>query len=248
MQISEEKAQEVVVHERRIEQTRAAMNETISELQQRLSPGSLAGNAGNAVKEATVGTTGRFVSNMSDRVKANPVPALLVGAGVAWMWISGRKNSVGGSQNYYRRGLSDSRTPVQKTTGQMASSAGQVADQVSTKVSDTAEQVSATVGDVAEGAREQFDQVSTQVGMQAERVQTSFQRMLEENPLPVALAAAGLGALIAAAVPTTPAEERMIEPAREQFSQQAKKVGEKVGQVAERAQQAARDEVQRQTQ
>jgi hypothetical protein len=228
MQISEEKAQEVVVHERRIEQTRAAMNETISELQHRLSPGSLAGNAGNAVKEATVGTTGRFVTNMSDRVKANPVPAILVGAGVAWMWISGRKN---GGSSY-----------------QVSSGAGRVADEVSSRVGATADEISGTVGDVAESAREQFDQVSTEVGMQAQRVQTSFQRMLEENPLPVALAAAGLGALIAAAVPTTPAEERMIEPAREQFSQQAKKVGEKVGQVAERAQQAARDEVQRQTQ
>jgi ElaB/YqjD/DUF883 family membrane-anchored ribosome-binding protein len=246
MQISEEKAQEVVMHERRIEHTRAAMSDTISELQHRLSPGSLAGNAGSAVKEATVGRTGRLVTDVSDRVKANPLPAILVGGGLAWLWMSGKKTSGTGSGYYYRRGLADSRGPAESATGQLSSSAGRVADQVTAKVGDAADQVSATVGDVAETARQQFDAASTQVGMQAQRVQTSFQRMLEENPLPVALAAAGLGALIAAVVPTTPAEERMIEPAREQLSQQAKKVGEKAGQVAERAQQAAREEVQRQ--
>ena len=245
MQISEEQAQEVVVHERRIEQTRQGMNDTLSELQHRLSPGSLAGNAGNAMKEATVGRSGRFLGDVTERVKSNPIPAILIGAGVAWLWRSGRKN--GGSTYYYSRGLSPQpRSSVQKAGDQVSSGASRVADEVSSKVGNAAEQVSGTVSDVADTARQQLDQVGTQVGMQAHRVQTSFQRMLEENPLPVALAAAGLGALIGAAVPTTPAEQRMIEPAREQLSEQAKKVGEKVGQVADRAQQAAREEVQRQ--
>jgi hypothetical protein len=71
--------------------------------------------------------------------------------------------------------------------------------------------------------------------------------MLEQNPLPVALAAAGLGALIATAVPTTPAEEKMLEPVGQQLSEQAKQVSQKVSQVADRAQSAAREEVQRQS-
>src|SRR5919199_878210 len=104
MQISEEQAQEVVVHERRIEQTRQGMNDTLSELQHRLSPGSLAGNAGNAVKEATVGRSGRFLGDVTERVKSNPIPAILIGAGVAWLWRSGRKN--GGRPYFYSRRLS----------------------------------------------------------------------------------------------------------------------------------------------
>jgi gas vesicle protein len=266
MQISEEQAQQVTIHERRIEQTRQAMGDTVSQLQHELSPGTLAGNAGNAVKQATVGRTGRLVGSLTDRVKANPIPAALMGGSLAWMWMSGRKDSGNKKTYYYSRGLTSPQPNRMRQTGdglssaagsvgdqvsstagrvgdQVSATAGDIADTVSSRVSDAADQVSDTVGDVADSARAGMDQV----GMQAQRLQTSFQRILEENPLPVALVAAGLGALIATAVPTHPAEERMLQPVGDQLSEQAKKVGEKIGQVADKAQSAARDEVQRQS-
>jgi Protein of unknown function (DUF3618) len=245
MQISEDKAQEAAMHERRIERTRGALTQTISQLQEQLSPGTIAGNAGNAVKEATVGKSGRFVGQMTERIKENPVPAVLVGAGLAWLWMGGRKKD--DSSIYYSRGLSTS----PKST--MASRAGHVGnqasdavnnatDQVSGAVSNVADQVAGTVSNAADTAKTQIDQL----GYQAQRARYSFQQIFDENPLPVALTAAGLGALIATAVPTSDAEQRMMEPVGQQISQQARKMGDKVGQVADRAQAAARDEAQRQ--
>jgi hypothetical protein len=249
MQISEEKAQEVTMHERRIEQTRGAMADTVSELQDRLSPGAIAGNAGNAVKDATVGRSGRFVSQLGDRIKENPLPAALIGSGLAWMWLSGRKKKDDGQDYYYSRGLSSSPRstytsggPVDRAKGQVSDAVGNAGDQVSGAVSDAADRVSGTMSDAADMARNQVDQL----GWQARRVQNSFQQMFEENPLPIALAAAGLGALVASAVPTTDTEQRIMEPVGQQLSEQAKTLGDKVGQVAQQAKSSAKDEAQRQ--
>jgi hypothetical protein len=248
MQISEEKAQEVTMHERRIEQTRGAMADTVSELQDRLSPGAIAGNAGNAVKDATVGRSGRFIGDVGDRIKANPLPAALIGAGVAWMWLSGR-NKNNGRDDDYARGLSTSPRSTyvrggsaDRAKGQVSDAVSNASDHVSGAVSDAADRVSGTMSNAADMARNQVDQL----GWQAQRVQGSFQEMFQQNPLPIALAAAGVGALIATAVPTTNAEQRIMEPVGQQLSEQAKTVGDKVGQVAQQAQSAAKQEAQRQ--
>ncbi len=245
MQISEENAQQAAMHERRIERTRGALTETLSELQERLSPGSLAGNAGNAVKEATVGKSGRFVGQMTERIKENPVPAALVGAGLAWLWMGGRKKDEGGlyrSPAYGTSSRSTSGNGVGRVASQASDAVSGATDQVSGAVGNVADQVAGTVSNAADTAKTQIDQL----GYQAQRARYSFQQMFDENPLPVALTAAGLGALIATAVPTSDAEQRMMEPVGQQISQQARKMGDKVGQVAERAQAAARDEAQRQ--
>ncbi len=232
--------QEVALHERRIEQTRSAMTDTVSELHDRLSPGTLAGNAGNAVKDATVGRSGRFLEDMAERVKANPLPAALIGAGLAWMWMGGHKKDDG---SYHRRGLSTApgSTPSGVAEG-IRQRAGDAVDQVSGTINDVAGTVQGSVSDATQQARAQLDRV----GMQAQRAQTTMIQTIQENPLPVALAAIGIGALIGGAVPTTNAEQRVLQPVGDQLSQQASQLGSKVGQVADRAQTAARDEAQRQ--
>jgi ElaB/YqjD/DUF883 family membrane-anchored ribosome-binding protein len=234
MKISEEQAQEVTLHERRIEQTRGQMTNTVSELQDRLSPGAIAGNAGNAVKDATVGRSGRFVGQLTERIKENPVPAALVGAGLAWMMWGGKKGGTSASGKVSGK--------VGNAADQVRGAAANAADQVSGTMSNVADQVSGTVSNAADTARGQMDQL----GYQAQRAQSSFQDFFQENPLPVALAAAGIGALIATAMPTTDAEQRMAQPVGEQLQQQAKALGDKVGRVAEQAQTAAKNEAQRQ--
>jgi ElaB/YqjD/DUF883 family membrane-anchored ribosome-binding protein len=254
MKISEEQAQEVTLHERRIEQTRGQMTNTVSELQDRLSPGAIAGSAGNTVKDATAGKSGRFIGQMAERIKQNPVPAALVGAGLAWMMWGGKKN--GGSQHYAnggrsrdyyaRRGLTTSgggmTGPVRQATDQVSNTVGNAADQVASAAANVADQVSGTVSNAADTARTQMEQI----GYQAQQVPTAFQQFFQENPLPVALAAAGVGALIATAMPTTDAEQRIAEPVGQQLQQQAKALGDKVGKVADEAQDAAKKEAQRQ--
>ena len=110
MQISEQQAQELTAHERRAERARDEGEVIITEIQERITPQALAGKAGNAVKEATVGRVGRAVDDMTDkvsdtggsfvgRIRQNPIPAVLVGTGHALAMCPGdgrSKHAAGG--------------------------------------------------------------------------------------------------------------------------------------------------------
>jgi gas vesicle protein len=93
-----------------IEQTRSEMSTTIDAIQEKLSPGNIAQQAKDTVKEATVGKAQEMVSNagsgakgfgsgLVETVKANPVPAAIAGIGLGWLFMSGRKQN-SGSDSY----------------------------------------------------------------------------------------------------------------------------------------------------
>ena len=86
---------------RQIENTRAQMTATISEIGERLSPDYLLDKAKTSVREATVGRIKDMgyeanrrvegVSNsMGDTVRANPLPVALIGLGLGWLIMSDR--------------------------------------------------------------------------------------------------------------------------------------------------------------
>src|SRR5688500_12568583 len=86
-----------------IVQTRAEMSETIDALQDRLSPQHLMQEAKDSVRDATVGKVKDMMTSVTDKaadltgdvqdgareaadyVRQNPVPAVLIGAGIAWL-------------------------------------------------------------------------------------------------------------------------------------------------------------------
>jgi hypothetical protein len=248
MRITEQQAEELNVYQRRAERARQDIAETITEIQERLRPQALAGKAGRAAKEATVG-------RVTNSIRQNPIPAALVGTGIAWMFISGRRGDQSTSMSYRTPRYDPNRRSFQSqgglsdggAVGQAKDKASEVADEVKEKVSNVAGQVTDVAGQVGDSVGEAVDQTSTQVSEQVQRVQSSFQQMLEENPLPVALVAAGLGALIATAVPKTQAEERIVGDARDRVADQARQVGQKVGRVAERVQSSVKEEAQKES-
>lgn len=84
--------------ERETEETRARLEQTLGELRARMSPGQLLDQASNYFRH----NSGRaFLGNLRDEVVHNPVPVALVGAGVAWLALSGtlgrRHNGANGS-------------------------------------------------------------------------------------------------------------------------------------------------------
>lgn len=103
-----------------------------------------------------------------------------------------------------------------------------------------------TVGAAGEQVRYTTGQWVSQAGQQAQRIQGSLSRTMEENPLPVGIAVLGLGALVAALMPKTSAEEQILGETRDRLMDKAQEVGQKVGRVAERAGAAAKDEAQSQ--
>lgn len=88
---------------RDIDRTRYEMDETLDELSERLQPRHLVDDLIDMFRSETGGTeqvrvaAQRAGRNFAQQVQENPVPLALIGAGVAWMLISGRRED----RHYY---------------------------------------------------------------------------------------------------------------------------------------------------
>ena len=88
-----------------IAQTREQMSETIEAIQERLTPGYIATQATETVKNVasrkaqqmanTAGDAADYVmeSSFIQTLRSNPVPTALVGIGAAWLLLKGRSDS-----------------------------------------------------------------------------------------------------------------------------------------------------------
>jgi len=97
-----------------IEQTRADMSDTINAIQEKLNPQALIDKAKDSVHEATIGRVEQMVTTVTDNAKDtgnnliqmakdNPVPAALIGLGLAWLFTRNKSTS-GNWQPDYRAG------------------------------------------------------------------------------------------------------------------------------------------------
>ncbi|HEY0492958.1 MAG TPA: hypothetical protein VGD57_05785 [Candidatus Dormibacteraeota bacterium] len=206
---------------------------------------------------------------LMERIKQNPMPAALTGIGLTWLFLSKRPmRYTTSAYQPSRYGLPRQGGGIGQAAGDLAGQAGNVAQQVGGTIGETANQVTGTIGDTAtqvgsavgETATQVGDRVSaagdqvryttgqlvSQAGQRAQRLQGTLSRTMEENPLPVGIAVLGLGALVAALVPKTAAEDQVLGETRDRLMDKAQEVGQKVSRVAERAGAAARDEAQSQ--
>lgn len=89
--------------ERETEETRAQLESTLFELRARMSPSSLMDQATDYLRSSS----GRaFVGNLRDQVVENPVPVTLIGAGIAWLALSGAMARRGnGNGRAHMRGM-----------------------------------------------------------------------------------------------------------------------------------------------
>jgi Protein of unknown function (DUF3618) len=79
--------------EREVEQTRAGLTNTLDELRERASPGQL---FEQALDYARSSGGNEFVRNLGASVRDNPLPLLLIGAGIGWLMLAGG-NRTGGT-------------------------------------------------------------------------------------------------------------------------------------------------------
>jgi ElaB/YqjD/DUF883 family membrane-anchored ribosome-binding protein len=105
-----------------IVETRAEISETIDAIQEKLSPQRIMDDAKQTVRDATVGKVTTMMNTVTDKaadvgeqvqdqaqqavsyVRDNPVPALLIGAGVTWLLMrsrAGRPAYYGGGRSAY---------------------------------------------------------------------------------------------------------------------------------------------------
>jgi hypothetical protein len=167
-------------------------------------------------------------------LKSNPEGLLLLGAGCALLFRSGRSSQQSQPGRTYR-GLQEEwreNAPNQTSTREWAQGAARAADtareyvsSAGKTVSDTAAGYAAAATDYAEGTRQQVIEQSRRM---ADQAQTTVQSVVQGQPLAVALAGIAVGAAVAAAFPATRWERRALGPAGRQISEAAQSAREKI--------------------
>lgn len=228
-----------------IERTRAEMSETIDAIQEKLSPDRLKEQAKDAVKEATVGKVKTMVTSATETasdvvetvqdsaqeavryVRENPLPAAIVGAGVAWLLMRSRGE---GSRTTYRQPAPrmSSARGVSGSTGSYASRGSYVSPSAY-----------ATPGSYA---GEGYD---VRRGMRPdERTGGDWLALVKDNPVPATLFGLGISWLLMNRGRATgygyqrDPYSRAYDAGRSGISEATRQTREAVGDVAEKVQES----------
>jgi ElaB/YqjD/DUF883 family membrane-anchored ribosome-binding protein len=241
----------------------------------------ITGQARVALREATIGkveamahtaseTADGWRQTLVETVKANPLPAAVVGLGLGWMFLN--RPSQAPTRSYsspatprgypmpaYAPGVTGARFEPASSehtgVGGLAEDGQQAVSRVADKAQQTASQVAGQVQGTAEHVMDQVQetggQVVDQVQAQASRAQSFLQHQLEENPLLVGAVALAIGGVLASTVPVTPREDQLMGEARDRVMGTARELTHdtmnKVGRVVDEVQSAAKTEAQNQS-
>lgn len=165
-------------------------------------------------------TGSRAGRTVLDVIRENPVPIALIGVGVGWLVASNRS---GRSRSASQRGAAYGMVARgRNAVGELAGAAQH------------------TAGDLVERGRNAAGYVTEHAHGQAERAKDSFESAISENPLVVGAVALAAGAIVAALIPHTDAENRLMGEARDTFVESAQGAAqEALAQVREKTEQLA---------
>lgn len=161
--------------ESEIVRQRGHISELVQALEEKLSPGEMFSRVWTQGK----GGGREFASQLGATVKANPVPALLTAAGLAWLYAR-----------------SDSTT--------------------TSTVATVEDRDSPPLGARVHHAREV---TSAKLGSAKSRASTSFQHMLDQNPLALGAIGIAAGALLGTLIPETRKEHELMGDASDRLKQ-----------------------------
>jgi ElaB/YqjD/DUF883 family membrane-anchored ribosome-binding protein len=131
--------------ERETEEERARISETLDELRARMTPGHV---VDRLVDYATDSSGGMFFRNLRQQAVDNPVPAALVGAGLAWLAISGRRASA--SRTSADNLVSRTTDKISAAGDKMADRARHAADSASDTASKWSDQARSAAADLGQ--------------------------------------------------------------------------------------------------
>lgn len=208
-----------------IERTRLDMDSTLHAIEERLTPGQLVDQGLDYLRNSG----GReFLSNLTASVKTNPLPATLVGIGLAWLMVSSQRS---GGASFSSVGDPFDTESRDSTTG-VVQAMRSTKDKVTGAMQATRERVAGT----AQGAREIIGSTTERARRQVDRARDGYQRVVHEQPLALGAVGIGVGALLAASLPRTRAEDAALGPAADRVKEtiadkgheQLEKAGERI--------------------
>jgi hypothetical protein len=217
-----------------------------------------------AVRRATVGRVENMVHRASDSVsdagstivdtiRENPIPAALIGIGLAWMFMGGssRRDSQRTMRTASRRRYLDEPRYGEfveyeddeaslldrgrdAVTGGVRRARGAVneglhgAAAMAHDASDRVQEFAGHTTDRARGlairAEREAEHLGREAMIRARRAERGAERMYEENPLAVGAAAIAVGAMVGLALPRTEREDELMGSARDRLIQQAEEL------------------------
>lgn len=207
------------------EQRRHRVSGLMDELKARIAPNQVVEEVMEYAATGLRGAASEMARNLAVKAQKNPLPFLLIGAGIAWIVASERRHHANGGaqpQSGMPRGADS--MPRPQRNGDNGSLIDRGFHQVASKVSEVTDSVSGRLQGVSEKAKEGWGRaeefaVGSYVGAKQviEDTATSGDQMLSnarsfmhQEPLVVGGVGLAIGAALGAAIPTTPSENRLM--------------------------------------
>lgn len=250
-----EASREAFVHT--VGELKEEVSETIDELKARVSPSNLKAEIKGYVREES----SELLSTIERKARENPLEAVAIGAGLAYPLVGLLRSIpvplllIGGGIWLSRQGTSRIKETVVKSVSDVAHSSE---DSLAARVEGVTETVSDAVNDVKGSAETAVAAVKAKTAEAVETVsgeaaklrdgaahaaqqsRTTFDQLIERNPLLVGGLALALGAFVAASLPSTEIEDTIFGERSDEIKNKA---AEAVAEGVEHAKDAAADVV-----
>ena len=217
MNINTEAQKDPAQLEREIDQQRAHIGDTISELEAQFSPGQMLDKVLSYGK-----TNGReFSQNLVNTIRDNPVPTLLTALGLAWLMYGQNSRSLSAGYGYPSNasyGVDPDYEHHQSTAEALKSRAAHTKEQVKANLNEFGHKIGRTSAHLRHGASNTGHELRARAG----QVGDTFSTLLREQPLAVGAIGIAAGALIAASLPATSTENRYLGRTRDKVAAKAK--------------------------
>lgn len=244
-----------------IADTREELSETIDALQEKLRPSNIVSDATDRVKTATtervrhmaesagdsaqemMRNTRHATSGFMEGARQNPIPALMIGVGVAWLLVDRTRNHDSG-RDYRRSRSQDWRRYGAYGSGDRTYRSQNVSAGTGIDLDDDTEYGYAEYGAnyaygddrygsgsgrrMTERASGMADNARNTLRRSTRGAQNGFQRLLRDNPLLVGAAAIVAGAAVGAALPETDRENELMGDTRDSMVEKAQEVARNI--------------------
>jgi hypothetical protein len=233
--------------ERDVERTRARLTGTVEELKERVSPGQVAEQAMDWLR----GSGGReFLGNLGTSVRDNPMPVLLVAAGIGWLALAGGRGAAspsrggqswaGGSypgESYAGEGYpaetyagthplqglhGDGNGPsVTERAGAALGGVRDTAEEALHAATGTARSLAEGASDTARRAMHRAGEAWESASRSGRRTGAGLSEAFERQPLLLGAFGLALGAAVGALLPSSEAEDRLMGETRDELAERA---------------------------
>jgi ElaB/YqjD/DUF883 family membrane-anchored ribosome-binding protein len=231
--------------EEEAEQSREQLASTLGELRDRLTPGQIF----DEVFEGSSENATRFLRNLGTSVRDNPLPAVLVGAGLAMMMTGMTGRSLYGAG---RKATSFASHRSGGGDGAADESSETLTSGIGRRLNSAADSIGFALSDTGEALGRMTNNASAAMSSAGERLASSGQSIghgarglgetIAEQPLIAAALGLAVGAIFGAAMPTSEVENRLMgEPSRSVKKSASDFAAEQMENVKEAAQAVAED-------